>query len=511
MEINRIQTNKTPEISTKNDEIKTQSNISRKDGAKALSLSLAALATLGFTGAFSSKFQTAMAKPINQTSTPAAIESNLKIDDGNIKVDFIAPAGTKVDISQIEPEFNKAKTKLNELKSTDPNYSWVELPEKLLEENYVENVYKTVEEFKKPFPNNPKLIFVALGNPSNTDELVNALGLNNGTLTYSCDTTQAQIKDSIKKAGSNLGNIQVIISSKSGSTFESNQTYKLLTQEFTKYYESKGTKPEDIQKEISKHFLMITDKNPDKSKLKKAADEKGIKTIDALDGLHSAFGEFAYSMPILAYQGLPEKSAIEMLKAGEKANKELLDNGLDSNIAGKIAAFDKIAINNGATKEQFIFHDSHFTDFSSTMEQIYKESLRKINFTTSVYPKSAHSGLEADLSRELKDQPISIITNVNAKNEYLHQSTGNIEFINSAKNLEKAHEISAQKEGHFQKNISLNLGENGLTPESLAEFLSLKSFVAYYKNELENDGKLDLYKQSYVKDYKDIRVKIEKE
>lgn len=421
-----------------------------------------------------------------------------KFDDGNIFVTFDSPA--EVDYNSMQKSFKTALDKLQQLRKTDANYSWIDLPAKLLSENYVENVYSKIKEFKK---DNSKLIFVALGNPANTDEIVNAMGLG-ANFFPACDITPEQVGDTIKKAGGDLSKIQVIISSKSGSTFESNQNYKILEAEFREYYAAKGLNPEEADKEVSKHFLFVTDKNPEKSKLKAKAQQDGIITIDAVDGLHSAFGDLAYSLPVLAYMGLPAESAKKMLKAADNMNKNLLSDDLNSNIAGKIAAFDKLAADKGATKEQFIFHDAHFSDFSKTMTQVYKESLRKQDFTTNIYPRAAHSGLEANVSKALKGQP-SNITNVSVV-ALLPQSE---DWSRSARNLNLAHELKLKEEGHYQKNIELNLGENGITPESMGEFLQLKSYVVYFKNELESEGKLDLYNQDYVKGYKKILGELE--
>lgn len=421
-----------------------------------------------------------------------------KIDDGNICVTFDSPV--ELDYSSMQKPFKSAVEKLQQLRKTDANYSWVDLPAKLLNENYVENVYAKVKEFKQP---NSKLIFVALGNPANTDEIVNAMGLGANCFP-ACDITVAQADDTIKKAGGDLKNIQVIISSKSGSTFETNESYKILEAEFREYYAARGLSPEQADKEVSKHFFFVTDRNPEKSKLKAKAEKDGIITINTVDGVHSAFGDLAYSLPVLAYMGLSEADAKKMLHSADKMNKNLLSDDLSSNMAGKIAAFDKLAADKGASKEQFIFHDAHFGDFSRTMTQVYKESLRKLDFTTNVYPRAAHSGLEVDVSRDLQGQKLNNITNVSVKASQPQES-----WERSARNLDKAHETKLKQEGHYQKNIELNLGENGITPESMGEFLQLKSYVVYFKNELENEGKLDLYNQDYVKGYKKILGELE--
>lgn len=418
----------------------------------------------------------------------------------HIKVDFITPDGKPTNLVPMQKPFIEAHSKLSKMvEANDPTCFWATLPEKLLKENYIDDVYNTVDEFKKPFDKDSKLIFVALGNPANTDEMAKAFGIGHN-LIYSCDITPAQMNNTIKKAGNDLDKIQIIISSKSGSTFESNQTYKLLVDELTEHYKNKGVEPQNIQQEVSKHFLFITDKNPDKSKLKKQAESLGIKTIDCIEG-HSAFADMAYGMPVLAYLGLPKESAVRMLKASDNMSKNLLkQTSLDSNIAAKIAAYD----NNIATKEQFIFHDPQFTDFSSTTKQLYEESLRKLNFSTNVYPRSAHSGLECAISSGLKGQQINNITNVVTRVNYKPNPSEEA-YLKEAAKLEEAHIRNAQEEGHFQKNIVLEMGPDGITPESLGEFETLKSFVTYYKNEFGNSGQINLYNQGYVNGYKKIR------
>lgn len=443
--------------------------------------------------------QTAYAK-LPLSTLQAYSDVTFSADKSHIKIDYITPDGQAPNLAPMQEQFKTAQNKLSGLvASNDPNYSWVNLPEKLLKENYIENVYTTVDEFKKPFGNDSKLIFVALGNPANTDEMAKSFGIGQNMVS-SCDITPAQMKNTIKKAGGNLDKIQIIISSKSGSTFESNQTYKLLVDELTEHYTNKGVKPTDMQQKISKHFLFVTDKNPDKSKLKMQAQSLGIKTIDCVDG-HSAFADMAYGMPALAYLGLPKESAVKMLKAADNMSKNLVKNtNLANNMAGEIAAYDKTA----PTKEQFIFHDPQFTDFSSTTKQLYQESLRKMDFSTNVYPRSAHSGLETAISTGLKGQQLNNITNVVTRVNYKPTPKEEAYLKESAK-LEEAHIRNAQQEGHFQKKIVLEMGKDGISPESIGEFETLKSFVTYYKNEFENNGQTDLYKQNYVNGYKKIR------
>lgn len=435
---------------------------------------------------------------ISPTSLLNAYVAYNNINFGNgIKVDYIPPQGSEFKPEELNAKFIETQAKLKEAAKNES--SWINLPTKLLKDGTVDTVYSTIEQFKAPFGKDSHLLFVALGNPANADEAAKLLGVGDN-VTYCCGVRKNIIQHAIQKAGGDLGKIQVIISSKSGTTFESNDmTYKFLIEAFTDYYKQKGTPEKDILKEISKHFLCLTDKNPE-TKLKKEAVEKGYTTLDCIDGLASGFGDLSYDMPLLAYAGVKKEDMTKMLQSAEKMTKEVLENPLETNPAGKIAAFDKIAQNNGATKEQFIFHDSEL-DLTSTIAQLYRESLRKINLELNTYPRAAHSGLEAAINMGLPNQQKNIITNV--------VPTGG-DKTTEATNLENAHIENAKKEGHWQKTLKFELTPNGsgVTPESMGEFLMLKSFITFFKNEFEGTNH-NLEKIKYVDSYKNIRKTME--
>ena len=413
--------------------------------------------------------------------------NNISLGSG-LNVSYSAPSGIKINSEYLKEPFETAQKKLRELaKNKD---SWINLPTKLLNDGTVDTVYQTMDEFKKPFGKDTKLMFVALGNPANADETINALGLGHN-VKQCCEITGSAVQDTINELGGDLDKIQILISSKSGTTFESNKTYKILVEKLTTHYRSKGVAEADIPKEISKHFLCLTDKNPSAT-LKKEAIEKGYKTIDCVDNLASGFGDLAYDMPLWAYVGVPKETVIKMLKTAEKTNQEILNKPFENNLAGQIAAFDKIAIDNGAQKERFIFHGS--VKLPKTVEQLYCESLRLTNFTTSIYPRDLHSRLESDISTKLPGQLLSNITNVITKGG---DKTSDVIA------QEKAIINAANKEGHWQKTIAFDMTKDGssVKPEALSEYLALKSNIAFFKNELEQRGQ-NLEKIDFVGGYK---------
>ncbi len=434
-----------------------------------------------------------MPNTINQTSIPlSTLHSYNNISFKSVIKDlYERPEDAVIKEENFVEKFNWVQSLLKT--EAKEESSWINLPSKLLEDGSVDKVYQTVEEFKKPIGENPHLIFVALGNPANADEAAKALGFGDN-VTYCCAVRESEIKHAIQKSGGNLEKIQVMISSKSGTTFESNTTYQFLHKQFENFYKNKGFEGEELKKQISKHFLCLTDKNPS-AKLKKEAIERGYKTIDCIDGLASGFGDLAYDMPLLAYAGLSEEDAIKMLKAAENITKETLENPLEKNLAGKIAVFDRIAKRNGVLKEQFIFHDTGI-DFTNTIAQLYRESLRKTDLELNTYPRSAHSGLQSAIDSKLDWQKTNNITNIIPLGGDKTQS---------ALNLEIAHIKNATNEGHWQKILGFELKSDGsgITPETLGEFLMLKSFIAYFKNYLEGTNH-NMQKIDYVNGYKAI-------
>lgn len=444
-------------------------------------------------------FQPNYSQSAEQQNLPKVSQSTLlaynNISFGHLlNVKYIPPKAQIFDYSFLEEPFQKMQAQLRKL-AQDEN-SWVNIPSKMLKDNTVDTVYKTMDEFKKPFGADTKAIFIALGNPANADEAVNALGLGHKVISSTVVTKHEFLSD-VNKAGGDLDKIQFIISSKSGGTYESNKTLGFAEEVLTEHYKSKGVPEENIQENISKHILCLTDKNP-ATKLKGAAVVKGYKTIDCPDGVPSGLADLQYFLPLKAYAGLPKSDAIKEIKAADDLTKELLSaNSINDNLAAQIAAFDKVAIDNGVTKEQVICHDK-LLDFRSTYDQV-NELMRKVGFQTHLYPRGAHAQLESTINRELKGQPISNITNIIANSS---DKAADVEL------QELSHMIDAKKQGHWQKVLEMSFKEDskGIKPEVLGEFSTLKSYVTHFKNEFEGTN-LDLNNITFVKGYKDIRDK----
>lgn len=415
--------------------------------------------------------------------------SNINFGSG-LRVELIPPKGKKFVISKaIQKRFKAAQVKLIEL-SKDPD-SWINLPTKLLKENTVDSVYEAIEKFKEPFKGkNPHLLYVTLGNSVSAKDSAKVLRLGRN-VTYCCGTEKHIVKGAIMDTGEELDNIQALIVSYSGNTKETYETYKMILKEFKDYYITKGFEGEALKKQVAKHVLCFTDTDPTKT-LRRAVNEEGFSSIACPKEPHSGFADLVYDMVLLAYVGLPKQEMIKILKAAEKMSKELLNNPLEQNLAGMMAAYDSFAWKKGAKREQFIIHDLTL-DLSSKIKQSWQEHLRK-DLSINIYREDAHNGLESAISNKL-NKPKNI-THIIADDEKKKPLTIC---------LEEAHVKTTQKHGHYQKILKFKLDKENcrIDLDSFGEFCMLKSYLAAYIKELEHLTH-DLYKVTFVDEYKGI-------
>lgn len=402
-----------------------------------------------------------------------------------LRLKYITPDGIVPDLNPFKEAFKVAQKKL---RHSEKDSSWINLPKKLLDDKTIDKIYETVEKFKKPFGDDYHVLFVGLGNPSSADEAAEVLGYGH-KLTYCCGTMKEEIAQSINKAGKNLDKIFVNISSSSGKTEESKVTTKLLINAFTKHYKDKGLSPKEVKKEVAKHFICLTDKNP-KATLKKMAIKNNYATIDCVNG-ESGFADIAYDIPLLALLGMPKETALNIVKTADKASKHFLNNRFKDNLAAKFAAYDKLALDHKAKKEQIIGLNG-LVKLTSKFRQIYCEHLKLVGFDTAMFPRNAHDSLQVRIDKNLHGQPKNNITNITINKKPYR-----------ARKLEDSHIEDAKKQGHYQKVLTLASGNGAIKPEAYAEFVMLKNFVAFYKNEIQK-LRQDLYDKSFVDGYKKI-------
>lgn len=252
-----------------------------------------------------------------------------------------------------------------------------------------------------------------------------------------------------------LDKTKFLIVSKSGGTLETT----------TAYQSARKLMQEHLKKEdVSDRFIAMTNKSPEKSKLRKQVDAGEVKysglVHDEISGGYSMFDDA--TLFTLAYAGLEKADAERMLKASLKAQKEFLNPDITKNTALQLAAFNVNSKSQGQDKQFVEYFDDAFEGAAMWEKQLKNEGLKsKISTDTNIGPAFLHYITEADLDDSNRN---SFYTFVSVKSSDKTSSA----LLNGA--------IKAYSAQHPVSMIELK----DLSPESVARFVELKHFETLY-------------------------------
>ena len=168
-------------------------------------------------------------------------------------------------VSELESRANKQGYFLN----------WVNLPQEQLKR--LDDLYLMAENFKKQ-TNAEKLSVMGIGGSKHTVEhmlSINGLNINSDKVEFYSDVDSISLERFLTKLNHDVTNSNFMIASKSGSTFETKDGFLRVQQMLVEAYMSKGQSEEEAKKSAAKHFIAVTDKNAEKSELRRTSNENG--------------------------------------------------------------------------------------------------------------------------------------------------------------------------------------------------------------------------------------------
>jgi len=277
-----------------------------------------------------------------------------------------------------------------------------------------------------------------------------------------------------------------LVVSKSGTTLETTVGYNNTKAVVERHINSSDT---------SSHFVAMTDKNSEKSALRRIVDSGEIKLSgfvhDDVGGRFSIFDDA--TIFTLFFLGISKEDVKAMLNASLDAQNEFLNENIENNEALKLAKFNVEARNSNKTKHFVEYFGDEFFGTTLWEKQLKNESLKaRISTDTNVGPGYLHYNAEADLDINNKD---SFFTFVYVKT--------NDKTMNAV--MEGV--ISAYSAQHPVNKIVLN----DLSIKSIARFIELKHFETLYTgiilraqdgNVTPSDIALDEVLQPNVEKYK---------
>lgn len=246
-----------------------------------------------------------------------------------------------------------------------------------------------------------------------------------------------------------------LVVSKSGTTLETTVGYQKAKEAVEKHFNTKDT---------SDNFVAMTDKNSEKSALRRIVDSGEIKLSgfvhDDVGGRFSIFDDA--TIFTLFFLGVSKDEVKQMMNASLDAQSEFLNPDVDKNEALQLAKFNIKAVNMGKQKHFVEYFGDEFFGTTLWEKQLKNESLKsRISTDTNVGPGYLHYNAEADLDVNNTD---SFFTFVYVKTD------------DKVMNAVMEGVINAYSSQHPVSKIVLE----DLTPKSIARFIELKHFETLY-------------------------------
>ncbi len=246
-----------------------------------------------------------------------------------------------------------------------------------------------------------------------------------------------------------------LVVSKSGGTLETTVGYEKTKKALEKHLSSTDT---------SEQFVAMTDKNPEKSALRRIVEAGDIKLSgfvhDDVGGRFSIFDDA--TIFTLFFLGVSKEEVREMLNASLDAQKEFLNPAIEANEALQLAKFNVKAKNQGKNKHFVEYFGDEFFGTTLWEKQLKNESLKaRISTDTNVGPGYLHYNAEADLDVNNTD---SFFTFVYVKTD------------DKVMNAVMEGVITAYSAQHPVSKIVLE----DLSMKSIARFIELKHFETLY-------------------------------
>lgn len=329
----------------------------------------------------------------------------------------------------------------------------------------IDNLYSLAQEAKKDGSNELAILGIG-GSRHTTEALMNMVGKEDKVHFYS-SVDPISFNKFAKKLEGKEDKVKFLVVSKSGGTLETTVAYQNAKE---------LVKAKTPNRKLEDAFVAMTDKNPDKSNLRKIVENGEIKLSgfvhDDVGGRFSIFDDA--TIFTLAFVGVKKEDTIKMLESSLKAQEEFLSDDASKNDALKLAVFNVNARQNGKIKHFIEYFGDEFSGTTLWEKQLKNESLKaNISTDTNIGPGYLHYNAESDLDKNNKDSFFTFVS-VNQDDKYANAVLKGV--------------ISAYSNQHPVSTIELS----DLSLSSIARFIELKHFETLYTGNILRQLKGDV-------------------
>lgn len=367
-------------------------------------------------------------------------------------------------ISSASEEFKSRANKAGQF------LNWVDLPKNQL--SRLDEIYSMASKFKTQ-TGAKYLTVLGIGGSKHTVEnmlSINGLNIGGHSVIFYSDVDSASFNRYLYLIGNDVTSSNYMVASKSGSTFETKDGLLRIKKMLEDAYISKGLSSSDASAKASSHFIAVTDKNSEKSELRRMSDSEDwigdLYIHDDVGGRFSALDD--HSLFTLAYAGMPKSDMEAMLKSAQSISELSLSSDFSSNLAYAEAAFWASARLNGIYPSVHQYLGSMFDYTVNWHAQMQNESVKDTSKQIAKVPDAMHHSSEAHF---------------NPDNKFAFALTVPSDHGVSRENAEGyigALSKSYSNAGSYFCEY-LETREMGLTPESAGAMVQLRAFATVYQ------------------------------
>ena len=371
-------------------------------------------------------------------------------------------------ISEFVSEFSSRANKQGQF------LNWVNLPSE--QAKRVDEIYSLASQLMNATGAKTLSILGIGGSKHTVEHMLSIIGLNinKSDIEFYSDIDSSSWERFMYRLGNDVTSSNYLIASKSGSTFETKDGLLRIQKMLEDAYISKGQSADEAKKSASKHFIAVTDKNADKSELRRTSNENGwlgdLYIHDDVGGRFSAFDDHA--LFTLAYAGMPKENMASMLRSAQEVSELSLSSDLELNDALKEGIFWADAKLNGIDASVHQYMGAIFENTVYWHAQMQNESVKDTLKQVAKVPDAMHHSAEAHFNPANKFA-FALTVPVDRGD-----CTSNAEAYIGA--LSKSYEVT----GAFFKEY-VETSELGLTPEAAGALTQLRAFATVYQEIVE--------------------------
>ncbi len=374
--------------------------------------------------------------------------------------------------------------------------NWVTLPAAQLEKvdgkSHLDEVYTQALELKKRGEGQRSLVVLGIGGSKHVAEFLlnmNGAGKDSGNKVYFySDIDPVSYKNFLKETGGKIEDLNFLVVSKSGTTFETKDGYLSFRNALKEAYQDRGLEGVDLEIAVERHFAFVTDaKGTEKNLRGEIGNKNGlhneyIKELYVHDDVGGRFSMFDdEGLFVLAYAGVDKARTERILKAADETGKKALDaDNLESNTAAKAAMFNVFARETGRPiVQQQLFGKVFEGGGENWFKQLYLESLKDFNFNVGGAPASMHYASEGHFNPENKGTYSTIMTKMGSDiSQNYRKYTSAIEYAYNNNDVDEKGNPKGADTTVMVEELATEGG--AIKPEAIGQYIQSKHFETVY-------------------------------